>query len=153
MFGYMGKVLRVDLTARRTWDEPLSEVLLRRYLGGAGLGAWYLYRETRPGTDPLSPENLLIFLTGPLVGTKVPTSGRHAVIAKSPLGQWGESDSGGTWGQMLKRAGYDGILVSGASVAPVYLWVTAEEVAIRPAQHLWGVDTYDVDPLLKAETA
>ncbi|HEX9899104.1 MAG TPA: aldehyde ferredoxin oxidoreductase N-terminal domain-containing protein, partial [Candidatus Methylomirabilis sp.] len=144
MFGYMGKVLRVDLTAPRTWDEPLSEDLLRRYLGGAGLGAWYLYRETRPDTDPLSPDNLLIFLTGPLVGTKVPTSGRHAVIAKSPLGQWGESDSGGTWGQMLKRAGYDGILVSGASVAPVYLWVTAEEVAIRPAQHLWGLDTYDV---------
>jgi len=153
MFGYMGKVLRVDLTARRTWDEPLSEEPLRRYLGGAGLGAWYLYRETRPDTDPLSPDNLLIFLTGPLVGTKVPTSGRHAVIAKSPLGQWGESDSGGTWGQMLKRAGYDGILVSGASVAPVYLWVTAEEVAIRPAQHLWGLDTYDVDPRLKAETA
>ncbi len=153
IFGYMGKVLRVDLTARRTWDEPLSEDLLRRYLGGAGLGAWYLYRETRPDTDPLSPDSLLIFLTGPLVGTKVPTSGRHAVIAKSPLGQWGESDSGGTWGQMLKRTGYDGILISGAADAPVYLWVTADEVAIRPAQHLWGVDTYDVDLLLKAETA
>ncbi len=152
MFGYMGKVLRVDLTARRTWDEPLSEDLLRQYLGGAGLGAWYLYRETRRDTDPLSPDNLLIFLTGPLVGTKVPTSGRHAVIAKSPLGQWGESDSGGTWGQMLKRTGYDGILVSGASDAPVYLWVTSEQVEIRPAQHLWGVDTYDLDPLLKAET-
>ncbi|HSD49831.1 MAG TPA: aldehyde ferredoxin oxidoreductase family protein, partial [Candidatus Methylomirabilis sp.] len=65
---------------------------------------------------------------------------------------WGESDSGGTWGQMLKRTGYDGILVSGASDAPVYLWVTSEQVEIRPAQHLWGVDTYDVDPLLKAET-
>ncbi len=152
MFGYMGKILRVDLTARRTWDEPLSPDLLRQYLGGAGLGAWYLYRETRRDTDPLSPDNLLIFLTGPLVGTKVPTSGRHAVIAKSPLGQWGESDSGGTWGQMLKRTGYDGILVSGASDAPVYLWVTSEQVEIRPAQHLWGVDTYDVDPLLKAET-
>lgn len=152
MFGYMGKVLRVDLTARRTWDESIPEGLLRQYLGGAGLGAWYLYRETTRGTDPLAHDNLLIFLTGPLVGTKVPTSGRHAVIAKSPLGQWGESDSGGTWGQMLKRTGYDGILVSGASDAPVYLWVTPSKVEIRPAQHLWGMDTYDVDPLLKAET-
>ncbi len=153
MFGYMGKVLQVDLTARLTWDEPLPENLLRQYLGGAGLGAWYLYRETRRDTDPLGPDNLLILLTGPLVGTKVPTSGRHAVVAESPPGQWGESDSGGTWGQMLKRAGYDGILVAGASDAPVYLWVTETRVEIRPAKHLWGVDTYDVDPLLKAETS
>ena len=153
MFGYMGKVLRVDLTARRTWAEPLPEELLRQYVGGSGLGAWYLYRETRRDTDPLAPDNLLIFLTGPLVGTKVPTSGRHAVVAKSPLGQWGESDSGGTWGQMLKRAGYDGILVSGAADQPVYLWVTEDRVEVRPAQHVWGVDTYDVDPLLRAETA
>ncbi len=153
MFGYMGKVLRVDLTARRTWDEPLAEDLLRQHLGGSGLGAWYLYRETSRHTDPLGPDNLLIFLTGPLVGTKVPTSGRHAVIAKSPLGQWGESDSGGTWGQMLKRAGYDGILVAGAADAPVYLWVTESGAEIRPALHCWGVDTYDVDPLLKAETS
>lgn len=153
MFGYMGRLLRVDLTSRRTWDEPLSEALLRQYLGGSGLGALYLYRETRPDTDPFGPDNLLLFLTGPLVGTKVPTSGRHAVVAKSPLGQWGESDSGGTWGQMLKRTGYDGILVVGVADAPVYLWVTEERVQIRPAGHLWGVDTYDVDPLLRQETA
>jgi aldehyde:ferredoxin oxidoreductase len=153
MFGYMGNILRVDLTARRTWVEPLPEDMLRQYLGGSGLGAWYLYQETARDTDPLTPDNLLIFLTGPLVGTKVPTSGRHAIVAKSPLGQWGESDSGGTWGQMLKRTGYDGILVSGAADAPVYLWVTEAQVEIRPAKHLWGVDTYDVDPLLRAETA
>lgn len=152
-YGYMGKLLRVDLTERRTWVEELDPETARKYIGGSGLAAKYLYEETDAGTDPLGPENLLIFMTGPFTSTIVPNSGRHAVVAKSPLtGIWGEGDVGGTWGVMLKRAGYDGILVKGKASEPVYLWVHEEGVEIRPARHLWGKDTFEVDELIRGET-
>lgn len=151
--GYMGKILRVDLTERKVWTEDLDMNVARKFLGGSGLAAKYLFEETSADTDPLGPDNLLIFMTGPFTGTIVPNSGRHAVVARSPLtGIWGEGDVGGTWGVGLKKAGYDGIIVKGKASTPVYLWVHEDGVEIRDAGHLWGKDVFEVDELIKSET-
>lgn len=153
MNGAWGRILEVDLTNGQLNIKEWEEKLLQTYVGASGLGAKILYEETGPGTDPLSPENVLIFITGPLTGTMVPTSGRHQIISKSPLtGIYGESDAGGYWGTALKKAGYDGIVVKGRAAGAVYLYVTEDTAEIRPADHLWGRDTYEADRLLKAET-
>ncbi len=151
--GYMGRILRIDLTSGKITEQPLDDELARAYIGGSGLAARILYDETSASTDPLGSENFLIFMTGPLTGTKVPTSGRHAVVAKSPLtGIWGESDAGGSWGVALKSAGYDGLIITGQASRPVYLWVHDQNVEIRDATHVWGQDTYEVDEYLKSVT-
>ena len=148
--GYLGRILRVDLTNRTVTVQTLSDEVLRRYIGGSCLGARILYDETTAQTDPLGPENPLIFLTGPLVGTKAPNFGRHEVVTKSPLtGAYGESNSGGTWGRSLKRAGYDGVIVKGVAASPVYLWIHEGEAEIREATDLWGKDTFQTDAALK----
>ncbi|MGZ3568562.1 MAG: aldehyde ferredoxin oxidoreductase N-terminal domain-containing protein, partial [Thermodesulfobacteriota bacterium] len=110
MFGYHKKLLRVDLSNRKAEVEDLDEGLIRKYVGGLGIEAKILYEETGPETDPLSPENILMALTGPYTGTGVPTSGRHHLVARSPLtGFFGESNVGGSWAVHFKRAGFDGI--------------------------------------------
>jgi aldehyde:ferredoxin oxidoreductase len=153
MKGYTGKILRVDLSKRRVETEALDETLAQKFIGGSGLAAKVLYDETGPETDPLGPENRLIFMTGPFAATPVITSGRHAVVTKSPLtGIFAESDSGGTWGPSLKRAGFDGIVILGKSARPVYIWVADGKAEIRDASRLWGKDTYELDPLLRKET-
>lgn len=152
--GYTGKVLRVNLTDGSWRDEVFDDDTLRKYIGGSGLAAKILYEETDGQTDPLGPENVLIFMTGPLTGTKVPTSGRHAIVAKSPeTGIWGESDIGGHFGVALKKAGYDGIIFNGKSPKPVYLWINDGKVEIRDAAHIWGKDTYEIDEIIKSETS
>jgi aldehyde:ferredoxin oxidoreductase len=134
MKGYMGKILRVDLTKGRVEAEKLDD-------------------ETGAQTDPLGPENRLIFMTGPFAATPVITSGRHHMVTKSPLtGAYTESDSGGTWGPYLKRAGFDGIVVTGKSSKPVYLWVTDGKAEIRDASRFWGMDTYVLDEAIRKET-
>ena len=151
--GYMGKVLHVDLTHLAIRAEDLKEEWAHQFIGGSGLGAKFLYEMTDERTDPLSPENPLIFMTGPFTGTAVPLSGRHAIVSRSPLtGIFGESDVGGTWGANLKRAGFDGIIVTGKSPSPIYLWVHNGECEIRDAAHIYGKDTYEIDPILKGET-
>ncbi|MCX5908934.1 MAG: aldehyde ferredoxin oxidoreductase, partial [Deltaproteobacteria bacterium] len=101
----------------------------------------------------MGPENRLIFMTGPFATTPVITSGRHAVVTKSPLtGAFMESDSGGTWGPFLKRAGFDGVVITGKADKPVYLWVADGKAEIRDAGRLWGMDTYEVDPVLRKDT-
>ncbi len=153
MNGYMGKILHVNLTDETTYTDFYDGKTLRQYIGGSGLGARILYDETDEFTDPLGPENVLIFMTGPLTGTRIPMSGRHAVVAKSPLtGIWGEADSGGHWGYMLKRAGYDGIVVRGAARRPVYLWVHEDGVEIRSAEGIWGQDSFITEELVQKET-
>ncbi len=151
--GYQGKVLWVDLGQRKIETRELDPGLARKYIGGSGIGARLLYDLTGADTDPLGPDNPLIFLTGPCAGTRVPTSGRHQVVAKSPLtGIWGESDIGGTWGKQLKEAGFDGVVVTGEAERPVYIWIADGQAEIRDAGHLWGKDTYEVDVLLREET-
>ena len=150
--GYMGKVLRIDLTDRSVGEEPLNADELKFFIGGSGLGAKMLFDETNGSTDPLGPENVLIYLTGPFVHTPVPTSGRHCIVAKSPLtGIWGESDVGGKWGVWLKSLGYDGLVVKGASDLPCYVYIADGKVEIRDAKHLWGKDTYEMEDLLQKE--
>ena len=153
MKGYMGKILRVDLTKGRVEVEKLDEKLARKFIGGSGLATKILSDETGAKTDPLGPENRLIFMTGPFAATPVITSGRHHMVTKSPLtGAYTESDSGGTWGPYLKRAGFDGVVVTGKASKPVYLWVTDGKAEIRDASRYWGMDTYVLDEAIRKET-
>ena len=150
--GYIGKALRVDLTTRQITEQYFGEEVLRKYIGGSGLATKILYDETDRFTEPLSPENRLIFMTGPLVGTRAVNSGRHHVVARSPLtGIYGESSSGGTFGPNLKFSGYDGLIIYGKSDCPVYLWIDNGKAELRDAAFLWGKDTYEVGEILKAE--
>ena len=152
MHGYMGKLLRVDLTSRSLTDEPLNADYAAMYLGGSGLAARYLWDLLDSGTDPLGPENPLLFLTGPLVGTSAPACGRYEVCARSPLtGLLGESNSGGFWGPELRFAGYDGILLTGKSEQPVYLVIVEGKAQLRAADQLWGRDTYVTQDLIRQE--
>jgi len=106
----------------------------------------------KPKIDPLGPENVLGFVTGPLTGTPVPTSGRYMVVTKSPLtGTWGDSNSGGSFGPELKGAGYDAIFFSGISPKPVYLWVSSGKAELQDASHLWGKDTIETEEILRKE--
>jgi len=153
MFGYNGKILEVDLSNRIIDILSLDEEITRNYIGGSGLAAKIIYDETSPEIDPLDCRSPLVFMAGPFTNTVIPTSGRHAIAARSPLtGIWGEADVGGSWGIGLKRAGYDGIKIKGASKTPVYLWIHSGKVEIKDAKHLWGIDTYRIEDLLRKET-
>ncbi len=150
--GYMGKILRVDLINRRTEIQPLDEKLANNWVGGSGIGTRFLYDETNEQTDPLSPENVLIFMTGPLTGSSVPGTGRHEVTFKSPLtGIFGRAGVGGKWGVELKQSGFDGIIIVGKADKPVYLCIREGEVEFRDARHLWGKDTYETSEILRQE--
>lgn len=143
MSGYIGKILRVDLTAHDIRDEPLDEDVARAFVGGSGLGARIVYDMIDDDTDPLGPENPLVFMTGPLVGTPMPSAGRCSVCALSPLtGIWGESNTGGFVGPELRFAGYDGIVITGRAADPVWLSVVEGEAELHDAGGLWGRDSY-----------
>jgi aldehyde:ferredoxin oxidoreductase len=151
-YGSWGKILRVDLTERRTWTEELDEATFRKRPGGRAMIAHYLLKELPAGTDPLSPENLLIFAPGVLTGTPLSGASRHSIGARSPLtGGFGEAEVGGFWGAELKRAGWDGIVVRGAASGPVYMWIKDDAVEIRDASHVWGMEIMDTEETLKAE--
>jgi len=150
--GYMGKILRVDLTNGKLRDETLPDEVLRDWIGGRGLGVYLMLKEVDPKVDPFSPENKVIILTGPLTGTAMPESGRWCSVTKAPLtGTIHDSQSGGKWGPELKFAGYDGIVVEGASETPVYLWIHDGKAELRDAKHLWGKDTHATTDILIEE--
>jgi len=154
MFGYQGKLLRVDLTRQRTEVEDLDRRLLEKYVGGVGIEAKILYEETTPATEPLGPENVLMAVTGPYTGTSVPASSRHHMMARSPLtGILGEANVGGSWAVQFKKTGFDGIAITGKSDHPVYLWVHDGGVEVRDARPVWGKDSYESAALLKSETS
>jgi len=139
VFGFMGKLLRVNLTEGKTKVEELDLETAKKYVGGRGLGTKLLYDEIDPKVDPLSPDNKIIFVNGPMSGTPSPTGGRYMVVTKSPLtGTIASSNSGGTWGARLKYAGYDAIIVEGKSEKPVYLAIDEDKVEIKDASGLWG---------------
>jgi len=151
--GYVGRILHVNLSRLEHRVEEFSPEEARAYIGGSGFASKRLWEMTRKETDPLGPENVLIFMTGPLTGTKVPLSGRHEVVAKSPLtGIYGESDVGGRWGTELKKAGFDGVIVTGKSSKHIYLWINESGVEFRDAEHMWGLDTYEASRILRKET-
>ena len=152
MDGYYGKILKVDLTRGTTETfEPAPE-LYRKYLGGSGLAAKLFFDMEAWKEDPLGPGNPLFIMHGPLSGTTLPGCSRLEVCARSPLtGIWGESSMGGQVSPQLRGAGYDGIIITGASDKPVYLWVSDKEVEIRDASQLWGKDTFETEELLRGE--
>jgi aldehyde:ferredoxin oxidoreductase len=136
---YCDRILRVDLTTGTMETTSLPKDVMHLILGGKGLGAWLLYTEQPAGVDPLSPENRLIFHNGPLTGTTAPTSGRFGVTTKSPAtGTYFDAYCGGYWGNVLKYAGYDALILTGASQNPVMLVIDGGQVEIRPAENLWG---------------
>ncbi|MFQ5762300.1 MAG: aldehyde ferredoxin oxidoreductase family protein [Candidatus Bathyarchaeia archaeon] len=133
------RLLNVNLTNQTYKSETIDEMTVRKFIGGAGVGAKILYERTRKGVHPLSPDNLLIIMTGPVTGTPFPLSGRHHIITKSPLtGAFGDANSGGNFGAMLRRTGHDGIIFSGASDKPVWMTIINGEPKLRDAAHLWG---------------
>jgi len=151
-YGSWGRILRVDLTGRTTSVEEMDGPTFRRNPGGRALIAHYLLREVPVGADALSPDNVLVFAMGVLTGTPLSGASRHAVGAKSPIsGGFGEAEVGGFWGAELKRAGWDGIVVTGAASSPVYLFIRDDQVEIRDAAHLWGMEIMDTEETLKAE--
>ena len=153
MYGWMGTILRIDLTNRKTTHEALDLTTAKSYIGGRGLGIYYMTREVEPTCDPFDDGNKLIMATGPLTGTPAPTGARYMVMTKSPLtGAITCSNSGGYFPAELKRAGYDAIIVEGKATEPVYIWINDDVVEIRSANHLWGKTTHQTDDILRAET-
>ena len=142
IFGYAGELLYVDLARGKIQKRQLDLDLARKHIGGSGLAAKIFYDQVPEVIDPLSPNNLLIFASGPLTGTLLPMSGKWAVSAISPLtGIWGEANSGAWWGADLKFAGYDGIVIKGRSENPVYISVDDDSVDLKNAKDLWGLGT------------
>jgi aldehyde:ferredoxin oxidoreductase len=152
LFGYMGKLLRVDLTARTLRDEPLDEETARAFIGGSGYGTRIIHDEVPGDTDPLSPANKLVFMTGPTTATSLPTTARYEICTKSPLtNMWLDTSSSGWWARDFKMAGYDGLIVEGAADSPVYLWINDGKVEIRDASAFWGLDSDETQEAIIAE--
>jgi aldehyde:ferredoxin oxidoreductase len=148
--GYAGKIAFVDLTTGEIKAEKLDETLARDFIGGQGLGARILYERQKKGVDPLGPENILGFTTGPLTGTKTPTGGRYMAVCKSPLtGGWGDANSGGYFGAELKAAGWDAVFVSGIAASPKYLMITDDRIQLKDAAQLWGKDTIETETAIQ----
>jgi len=151
-YGYTGRMLEVDLSTGDIKEVSTSRDDAERFIGGKGLGAKILYDTVDENVDPLSPENVLIFVTGPLTGTSMPTSGRFAIVTKSPLtGLFLDTQVGGYFGPEMKFAGYDAIIVRGRSEKPVYLSIFKEDIELKDAGHLWGKTTFETTHALRKE--
>lgn len=152
MKGWIGKLIRVNLSNSSIKVENLKMDDAKLYLGGRGLGSKYLFDEIDPTIDPLTPENKLIFMTGPLTGTYATCAGRYNVVAKAPLtGTIGAANSGGHFGPELKFAGYDGIIFEGKADSPVYLSIHDDEIELKSAEHLWGKNVFETTDILLEE--
>jgi aldehyde:ferredoxin oxidoreductase len=149
-YGFWNRILRVDLTTGKTWEENPGEDFYRKHVGGRGFIAHYLLNEVTADTDPLGPDNRLIFMAGPVTGTPLPGAGRHSVGGRSPLtGGFGESEAGGFWGAELKHAGYDGIVFQGKAAKPTYMYIDEDKVEFHDASHLWGQKSGEVETWLR----
>ena len=147
--GYANKILRVDLSGGKIVEESVSSELLYQYIGGTGLGIRLLYDEVKPGIDPLSSDNRIIFTTGPVTGTLVPGSGTYAAVSKNTLtGMVGACHSNGFFGARLKYAGYDAVIIKGRSHKPVYLHINDGKASIEDASDLAGKGALETDTLL-----
>jgi aldehyde:ferredoxin oxidoreductase len=151
--GYVGRILLVDLATGTIEKRSLPDVLYKKYLMGSGLGARLLMDLGNRAVDPLDPRNPLVIVPGMFTGTTIPGGTRTSFVSKSPqTGIWGEATVGGTWGAEFRCCGYDGLVILGASSHPVYLWINDDHVEVRPADRIWGQDTYDACDLLLADT-
>ena len=149
----MQPILKVNLSTGQFEDYQIPVEWERDYLGAASLAARILYDDLTVDLDPLSPESPLLILTGPLTGTAGPAVGRFVVTGKSPATRlWAESNVGGFFGVELRKAGYDGIWLTGESSSPSYLFLNDGKPELRAADHLWGQDTYEIQTSLQTET-
>ncbi len=149
---WAGKILRVNLSKGTVTSEPLKMEWARSYLGSRGLASKYLVEEIDPKVDPLSPDNKVIWATGPLTGTMASTGGRYTVVTKGPLtGAIACSNSGGYWGAELKFAGWDMVIFEGKSPKPVYLSIEDDKVELRDAAHLWGKTVWQTEEIIKKQ--
>lgn len=154
MYGWMGKVLRINLSTGSISTEALDFQKARDYIGARGLGTRMFVDEVDPKVEPLSVENKIIFMAGPLTGTFAACAGRYNVVTKGPLnGTIAASNSGGNFGPELKFAGYDGIVIEGQAAKPVYIWIFDDQVEIRDAGEIWGKDVVETTDLIKAATS
>jgi aldehyde:ferredoxin oxidoreductase len=150
--GYNNKILRVDLTSGKISFETIDELVLRRYVGGAGLVTYFLVKELKPNTQGLSPENKLIMMGGPLTGIPLSGSGRNCVGAISPLTHGiAKSEVGGFFGAEMMHAGIDGMIIEGQSPKPVYLWIKDGVAEIRDARKYWGMPTKETQEGIREE--
>ena len=151
-YGYVGTILRVNLNTGKIVKEPLNMKYAKEYVGARGLGTKYFCEEVDPKIDALGPDNKVIFMTGPLTGTAATSAGRYNVVCKSPLtGTIEASNSGGYFAPQLKYAGYDAIILEGASEKPVYIYINDDVVEIRDGENVWGKDVYETTDILTAE--
>lgn len=149
-FGFAGTLLRVNLTSKLIRKESLDKEIARKFLGSKGYGAYIIFTEVPKRSDPLGIDNKLVFMNGPLTGTRAPCSNKFSVCTKSPLtNTWLDTHCGGSFGPELKFAGYDGIIIEGRASEPVYLDIKDEAVALKDSAWLWGANTLDVERLLK----
>ncbi len=151
-YGYLGKIIRIDLTDGSIKIEEPNDIFYRTYMGGKGFIAHYLLKELKPGIDPLSEDNKLIIAAGILTGLSVAGVPRFAVGAKSPLtGGYGQSEAGGFWGPELKKAGFDGLIIEGKADKPVYIYIKDGQIEIKDAGHVWGKETGETQEILFKE--
>ncbi len=146
MKGWNGKILWVDLTSKKTkvWDYPVE--LAHNYVGGRGFAIKILWDHLKPGVDPLSPQNIIVFATGPITGLPGPSTGKMVIASKSPLTHgYGDGNVGTRAAVMMRKAGYDAVVVEGASDKPVYILVEDSKADIIPAEDLWGLDTFEAE--------
>jgi len=149
---YAGRMLHVDLSAGKVTAEPLNDEWARKYIGGWGLGAKYYTESVDPTVAPLSPDNTVVVMTGPMAGTLAPTGSRTCVVSKSPhTGTIFESNIGGAFGPELKFAGFDGIVISGKADRPVWLRIEDDEVSLEEAKSLWGKGIFETERTLEEE--
>lgn len=152
MYGYWGRILRVDLSKSLISVEKVDQSFFEKYIGGAGIAANIILSEVSPDVEPLSPDNVIVFGVGPFQGIRVAGSGRWIVASKSPLtGIWADSCAGGNWGPEFKRTGFDAIIIKGKASLPVYLWINDEKVEIRNASKIWGKKTSETDEEIKKD--
>ena len=149
---YYEKIARINLTTGEIKVEKLDLDLAHKFIGGRGLGTKMLYDEGVATVDPLSPENKLIYITGPLTGAAAPSTGRYMVVTKSPLtGLIASSNSGGIWGQKLKYAGWDAIIVEGEAPDWTYINIADDKIELLDAREYVGVKSEELDETLKAK--
>ena len=151
-YGYMGKMLFVDLTNNTSYEEELTEDLARKHIGGYGIGSRIIYEKMKPGVDPLSPGNILGIGTGPFTGCGTISTSRFITMGKSPLTEyWGDANSGGDFPKSMKSTGYDFVFFEGKAQEPVYVLVTDEKVEIKDARHLWGKNVVETEKIIRTE--
>jgi len=148
--GWNGRILRLDLSREKFVSQEFGADLALKFVGGRGFAAKILWDETRPGIDPLSPENLLIMATGPLTGLPLPSSGKIVVAAKSPLtGGYGDGNLGSWAAVHLRKAGYDALVITGAARKPSYVAIVDGNVEIKDAEDYWGLGSFEAERLLR----